>query len=46
LMSMKCTINILFFFNHNFSVVLLEVRDDNSSRGSLIVENSFYYLGA
>ena len=30
-------------FNHNFSVVQLEVRHGDSTRGPFIVENSFCY---
>ena len=32
-----------FFFNHNCSVVQLNVRHGDSTRGSFIVENSFCY---
>ena len=31
------------FFNHNCSVVQLNVRHGDSTRGSFIVENSFCY---
>jgi hypothetical protein len=34
---------VLFFLNHNCSVIQLEVRDGDSTRGSFIVENSFCY---
>ena len=34
-----------FFFNHNCSVVQLEVTDGDSTRSSFIVENSFQYPG-
>jgi hypothetical protein len=33
----------LFVFNHNCSVVQVEVRHGDSIRGSFIVENSFCY---
>ena len=36
-----CTSTMQFY--HNCSVVQLEVRDDDSTRGSFIVENNFCY---
>jgi hypothetical protein len=37
------TVPIPFSFYHNCSVVQLEVRDGDSTRGSFVVENSFFY---
>jgi hypothetical protein len=34
-----------FSFYHSCSVVQLEVKDEDSTRGSFVVENSFFYPG-
>jgi hypothetical protein len=36
---------VVVVFNHGFSVVQLEVRDGDSPKSSLRVENSFYCPG-
>jgi hypothetical protein len=38
-----CFLFFVFFLNHNCSVVQLEVRHGDSTRGSFIVDNSFLY---
>ena len=40
-----CLFVCLFVFNHNCSVVQLEVRDSDSTRSSFIVKDSFSYPG-
>jgi hypothetical protein len=43
LINLSVPVQVPCNFNHNCSLVKLEVRHGDSTRGSFIVENSFYY---
>jgi hypothetical protein len=43
LIYLSVTVSVPCSFYHNCSVVQLEVRDGDSTSGSFIVENSFFY---
>ena len=43
LINLSVPVQVPCNFNHNCSLVQLEVRHGDSTRGSFIVENSFYY---
>jgi len=45
LFDLPISVSIPYSFYHYCSVILLEVRDGDSSRSSLIIEESFSYPG-